>query len=302
MRRAHELASAAMKKTALKYKARYDKRVRDHALETGDRVLVKNVGLKGPHKLADRWSKTVYRVRQRLSPDIPVYVVEPIDDDGPRKTLHRNMLLPCGFVPSCEDEPSVRKRPQPKPRLRRPQRRPLPTPPSDMDDALDSDISDDNFYVLRPVPAKRQTAPLNPGAPIFIPVPSIDEVIEVSTPTEESEPAQGSPSPVSDESMPSEESPTDNTSSSHPSSDDTDDKKTEEDSNSEPSNHVASGTTSVDSDIKDTPIPYPRRNRKPPQYYGFEGQNAKLLEQHLAMQQKALEVTSSLISAFYHND
>ena len=121
MRRAHELASAAMKKTALKYKARYDKRVRDHALETGDRVLVKNVGLKGPHKLADRWSKTVYRVRQRLSPDIPVYVVEPIDDDGPRKTLHRNMLLQYGFVPSCEDEPSVRKRPQPKPRLRRPQ-------------------------------------------------------------------------------------------------------------------------------------------------------------------------------------
>ena len=62
-----------------------------------------------------------------------------------------------------------------------------------MDHALDSYISDANFYVLRPVPARRQSAPLNPGAPVFIPVPSLDEVIEVSTPTEESEPAQGSP-------------------------------------------------------------------------------------------------------------
>ena len=107
---------------------------------------------------------------------------------------------------------------------------------------------------------------------------------------------------VSDEPMPSEESPTDNTSSSHSSSDNPEDKKTEEDSSPEPSVHVASGTTSVDTDTRETPIPYPRCSRRPPQYYVFEEQKAKLLEQHLAMQQRALEVTSNLIDAIHLRD
>ena len=83
LRHAHELASAVMEKTAQKYKSRYDSKVRENAVQEGDRVLVKNVGLKGRHKLADRWSKDVYRVSRQVSPDMPVYVVSPIDGTGP---------------------------------------------------------------------------------------------------------------------------------------------------------------------------------------------------------------------------
>merc|ERR1711888_554176 len=79
LRRAHELASAMMEKTAQANKSRYDKKVRENALEEGDKVLVRNVGLKGPNKLADRWSKTVYQVRRKMGPDMPVYVVSPVD-------------------------------------------------------------------------------------------------------------------------------------------------------------------------------------------------------------------------------
>ena len=192
LRKAHELAADAIGRAAQANKTQYDRKVRDSSLKENDRVLVKNVGLKGRHKLADRWSKTVYRVHRRVSPDMPVYVVCPVDGDGPNRTLHRNMLLPCGFLPSCDDAPSDRERPIPKPRRKRPLRRPLPTPPiDDMADALDSDISDDNFYCLRPVPAPRHSAPLNPSAPVFLPTPSIDEVTEVSNATEECEPGHG---------------------------------------------------------------------------------------------------------------
>ena len=151
LRRAHELASAVMERTARKHKTRYDRKVRENSLEEGDRVLIKNVGIKGPHKLADRWSKVVYRVIRRISPDMPVYVVQPTDDSGPSKTLHRNMLLPCGFFPPDEKSSIGTERPQPKPRRKRPVRRPLVERIDDMADALDSDVSDDNIYVLRSV-------------------------------------------------------------------------------------------------------------------------------------------------------
>ncbi len=30
----------------------------------------------------------------------PVYVVKPLTTSGPEKTLHRDLLLPCGFLTS----------------------------------------------------------------------------------------------------------------------------------------------------------------------------------------------------------
>ncbi len=45
-------------------------------------------------------------VVQRQSGDVPVYVVRPEIRDGPQRTLHRDLLLPCGFLPvtSIESE------------------------------------------------------------------------------------------------------------------------------------------------------------------------------------------------------
>ncbi len=101
----YKVATENAKKTASRNKARFDKHVVDSTLKEGDRVLVRNVRLRGKHKLADRWESDVYVV-QRQSGDVPVYVVRPETRDGPQRTLHRDLLLPCGFLPvtSIESE------------------------------------------------------------------------------------------------------------------------------------------------------------------------------------------------------
>ncbi len=62
-------------------------------LEIGDRVLIRNVGLKGRNKLADKWQDVAYVVKGQSNPDIPVFTVSP-EGGGKGKVLHRNMLLP----------------------------------------------------------------------------------------------------------------------------------------------------------------------------------------------------------------
>ena len=68
-------------------------------LHEGDRVLVKNVGLRGRRKLADRWERTPYVIKSQPNSDIPVYVVQ-LEKPRTRKTrtLHRNLLLPFSSV------------------------------------------------------------------------------------------------------------------------------------------------------------------------------------------------------------
>ena len=67
--------------------------------------LVKNVGLKGPHKLADRWKPDPYIVLGRKDESLPVYNVQP-EEGGRISTLHRNLLLPIGRSDTPEDVPS----------------------------------------------------------------------------------------------------------------------------------------------------------------------------------------------------
>ncbi|KAG7453802.1 paraneoplastic antigen Ma3-like [Solea senegalensis] len=71
------------------------------SLKEGDRVLVRNVRLRGKHKLEDKWEQDVYVVVKRVG-DLPVYTVQPEDRaDVPTRTLHRDLLLPCSFLPVC---------------------------------------------------------------------------------------------------------------------------------------------------------------------------------------------------------
>ena len=57
-------------------------------------MLIRNLGLKGKHKLADRWSSCPYVVNGQLG-DLPVYWLKPLDD-GLVKGMHRNHILPMG--------------------------------------------------------------------------------------------------------------------------------------------------------------------------------------------------------------
>ena len=88
----------------MKYKKYYDEKVRQTVLEPGDRVLVRNVGLKGCHKIADRWQRHPYIVVSQLVPDIPIYRVKKEHSNPPAKLLHRNMLLPFIGLPSPDDD------------------------------------------------------------------------------------------------------------------------------------------------------------------------------------------------------
>ena len=107
LKQAHKLASDMAEKRAAANKARYDGKFRECTILPGDRVLVKNTRLRGKHKLADRWEQEVFVVVKQLGDDFPVYEVKPETGDGPTRTLHRNMLLPCRFSSSVQDEPAV---------------------------------------------------------------------------------------------------------------------------------------------------------------------------------------------------
>lgn len=92
---AYKLVAAATAKASSQQKKGYDtKRVRGSLPLVGDRVLIRNVGLKGKHKLADRWRQEVYLVVEQPDSEIPVYTVLREDGKGTPRTLHRNMLLP----------------------------------------------------------------------------------------------------------------------------------------------------------------------------------------------------------------
>lgn len=99
----YRLATEHSMKNALQNKRRFDSKVRESTLEAGDRVLVRNVGIRGKHKIADRWSETIYTVVKQIQ-DSPVYVVVPEHTSGPERVLHRDLLLPCGFLPSTVKE------------------------------------------------------------------------------------------------------------------------------------------------------------------------------------------------------
>ena len=74
-------------------------KVRESVVEPGDIVLVKNVGLKGKQKLADRWNKQPYVVVDQPIKDIPVFAVKREHGRGRPKLLHRNLLLPFSTIP-----------------------------------------------------------------------------------------------------------------------------------------------------------------------------------------------------------
>ena len=98
---AYKTAQEAAKRGTAQHKRYYDLKVRSTgALQPGDRVLVKNVGLRGKQKLADRWERQPYIILSQPNPDIPVYTVK-LENSRSKKirTLHRNLLLPFMGLP-----------------------------------------------------------------------------------------------------------------------------------------------------------------------------------------------------------
>ncbi len=94
---AYKAASAASREAAKKQSKYYNRKVRGNKVEVGDLVLVKNVGLKGKHKLADKWKQEIHVIVEQPNPEIPVYKVGLEKGEGVVRTLHRNLLLPLAL-------------------------------------------------------------------------------------------------------------------------------------------------------------------------------------------------------------
>lgn len=72
----YKLAMENSMKVAEQNKKRFDRNIVASSLEVGDRVLVRNVRLRGKQKLAEKWEPDVYLVLKKAQ-DVPVYTVCP---------------------------------------------------------------------------------------------------------------------------------------------------------------------------------------------------------------------------------
>jgi hypothetical protein len=167
MQYAYKLASTASQNSQTDNKRRYDLRARAAVLDVGDRVLLRNVALKGKSKLANYWLPDVYVVVSQPNANIPVYSVKREDGQGKLKSLHRNLMLPIGSVPMSTTD-SVMGKPI-EPRLRRKSGLPVCGPvEAESDSDSEDSSSDEEIRVVRdsgnargpprrPVPARRRS-------------------------------------------------------------------------------------------------------------------------------------------------
>ena len=102
LKQAHEQASKNMMSSQERQSRNYNKRARAASLDVGNQVLVKVVSFDGKHKIADKWEEVPYIVMDQPYADIPVYAVQKENRSGPRRTLHRNLLLPISHLPVAE--------------------------------------------------------------------------------------------------------------------------------------------------------------------------------------------------------
>nr|XP_024659086.1 uncharacterized protein LOC112435171 [Maylandia zebra] len=178
---AYDLASRNAEKRQLLNKRRWDAKVTALPLEVGDRVLVRNLSLRKKHKISDKWEPIVHIVVKQTDESIPVYVIRPEDAEGRERVLHRDMLLPCGFLPvnlQCDSQDVLTSSVQPLMRVDAGSN----TEETRLEEEFgqdeeinftssqfpDNDLLADQRDVLGEQEASQPQYPLNPGAPEFI--------------------------------------------------------------------------------------------------------------------------------------
>ena len=106
MQEAYTLASKSAERAASKGRKQSDKCVRSTVLLPGDRVLVRNLSPRGgPGKIRAFWEEEIHVVVSRKNPESPVYDIKAESGKGKIRTLlHRNLLLPCDYLPTATPE------------------------------------------------------------------------------------------------------------------------------------------------------------------------------------------------------
>lgn len=83
MQEAQEIAREHVKKASERNKRNYDQRVRCTDLDSGSRVLVRNLTPRGgPGKLRNYWEEQVHAVVRRVAEDVPIYEIKPEQGKG----------------------------------------------------------------------------------------------------------------------------------------------------------------------------------------------------------------------------
>ena len=96
---AYNLSQQRSQQVQTRNKKMYDRKASATVLNSGDRVLVRNLTPRGgPGKLRAHWEEKVHVVIKKLD-SLPVYEIRPENSDKPCRTIHRNLLLPCNFLP-----------------------------------------------------------------------------------------------------------------------------------------------------------------------------------------------------------
>lgn len=100
MQEALEITRQTAKKVAERNKRNYDVKVRGSMLCPGDRVLVRNLTPRGgTGKLRNHWEDIVHIVVRQIGGEGPVFEVKPEHGKGRSRVLHRNLLMPCDYLP-----------------------------------------------------------------------------------------------------------------------------------------------------------------------------------------------------------
>ena len=100
MEEAYAIAAQNAKKSAERGKKYYDTKVRGAVLQPGERVLIKNLTPRGgTGKLRNYWEDTIHLVVKQMGSDLPIYEVKPERGNGRSRVLHRNLLMPCDYLP-----------------------------------------------------------------------------------------------------------------------------------------------------------------------------------------------------------
>ena len=170
MEQAYALASQHSSKAANRNRERYDKKTHGLSLQPGDRVLIRNLNeTGGPGKLRSYWEEKIHIVVSRVQEDMPVYKVRPESGVGRVRILHRNLLLPCDYLPSPDPEPG----PPQSPTRQRRRTRNQPLHRAGM--ARDSSSSDEEIilHAQQPHPIHLTPDPEVPAPEAETPMPPI---------------------------------------------------------------------------------------------------------------------------------
>lgn len=105
---AFEGARDRLQVAANRRKVKYDRCVKELPLDEGQLVYLRDHGVRGRHKIQDRWSSTLYRVVKAPLGGGSVYTIAPEQDLGKVRHVHRSSLKPRAQGELLLDLPEVR--------------------------------------------------------------------------------------------------------------------------------------------------------------------------------------------------